>query len=126
MIHIALHFPWVRVSPSVHQMLAHNWELFEMMNGSPIARWSESGLEAWDKHIRNFQSGARCRACQNSVKNNIQDIFVRMLITSAPAIATARQHLLRKERKKTIVLSAASHEESIIKAMYIWLKLELI
>ena len=119
MIHIALHFPWVRVSPSVHQMLAHNWELFEMMNGSPIARWSESGLEAWNKHIRNFRSGAGCRARQNSVKNNIQDIFVRMLITSAPAIANARQHLLRKERKKTVVFSAASQEESMINSMYI-------
>ena len=50
MLHICLYFPLVQISPTVHQMLAHNWELFQIMNGGPIARWSESGLEAWNKH----------------------------------------------------------------------------
>eukprot|EP00112_Aurelia_sp_Birch-Aquarium-sp1_P004598 Seg1522.2 transcript_id=Seg1522.2/GoldUCD/mRNA.D3Y31 product="Major antigen" protein_id=Seg1522.2/GoldUCD/D3Y31 len=73
MIHLAIHFPWVKVSPSVHQMLAHNWQLFQMLEGKPIAVWSESGLEAWNKHIRNFRSGAGCRARQTSVRENLED-----------------------------------------------------
>ena len=60
---------WVKKAPcyqaSVVCTTLHNWGiwgLFEMLEGGPIAVWSESGLEAWNKHIRNFRSGARCRA----------------------------------------------------------------
>ena len=84
MLHICLHFPWVRISPFTHQMFAHNWELFEILDGRSIAVWSESDQEAWNKHVQNYRSGVGCRARQMSTKANIQDIFVRMLITSAP------------------------------------------
>ena len=119
MLHMALHFPWVRISPSVHQMLDHNWELFDMLGGNPIAVWSESGLEAWNKHIRNFRSGAGCRARQSSVKNNITDIFVRMLITSAPAVAKARQNVIQKSKRQGVLYTAATKENALIKSMYI-------
>lgn len=118
MLHLCLHFPWVRISPSTHQMLAHNWELFEMLDGSSIAVWSESGLEAWNKHIRNFRSGAGCRARQISTKANIQDIFVRMLITSAPVVAKARQNILIKKVHSPEVHTAATKESATINSMY--------
>lgn len=98
MVQIALKFPWIYITPSVHQMLAHTWESFEMQNGEPIAIWSENALECWNKHIRNLRSGAGCRARQTSVQANINDVFVRMLIASAPIIAKVRQHLVSQKR----------------------------
>ena len=118
MVHIVVHFPWVFITTSVHQMLAHSWQLFEMQDGGPIAIWSESGVEAWNKHVRNFRSGAGCRARQTSVKANINDIFVRMLITSAPIIAKVRQDLMTKRRQSTSVAYVSNEEESLIQSMY--------
>ena len=86
MLHISIHFPWVKITPSVHQMLGLNPELFQMQQGKSIAKYSESALEAWNKHIRAFRSGPACRARQNSAANNIHDVFVRMLIMSSPLI----------------------------------------
>ena len=54
--------------------------LFEMLDGGPIAVWSESGLEAWNKLIGNFRSEAGCRVRRTSVKSNLEDILVCMLI----------------------------------------------
>ena len=118
MVHIVVHFPWVFITPSVHQMLAHSWQLFEMQDGGPIAIWSESGVEAWNKHVRNFRSGAGCRARQTSVQANINDIFVRMLITSAPIIAKIRQDLMTQRRQSSSVACMSNEEESLIQLMY--------
>ena len=106
------------MSPSVHQMLAHNWELFDIVEGKPIAVWSESGLEAWNKHVRSFRSGAGCRARQNSVQNNIHDVFVRMLVTSSPVISKARSTLVQRKRQKRIEERPLTEEEAIIESMY--------
>ena len=118
MLHITLHFPWVRITPSVHQMLAHNWELFEITEGAPIAVWSECAVEAWNKHVRNFRCGAGCRARQNSVENNISDIFVRMLVTSAPAVAKVRDTVLKKKRQNPPLFHAMNEEEALIDSLY--------
>ena len=79
---------WINIIPSVHQMCAHAWELFSMNDSSSISKWSESPVESWNKHVRSFQSGTSSRAQQVSVKENIHDIFVRMLISSHPSIAS--------------------------------------
>ena len=86
MLHILVHFPWVKITPSVHQMFGHNPELFKMQQGKSIAKFSKSALEAWNKHIRSFRSGPACPARQNSAANNIHDVLVRMLIISSPLI----------------------------------------
>ena len=71
----------------------HKWELSQMQEGFPIGIGSESAPESRNKHIRNLRSGAGCRPRQTSVKNN-NDIFVRMLITSALAVAFVRRNML--------------------------------
>lgn len=118
MIHLALHFPWVKISLSVHQMLAHNWRLFQIMEGKPIAIWSENGLESWNKHIRNFRSDAGCRLHQTSVSANIHDIFVRMLITSAPAIAHARRNVSKRKVQPCETVHVPNQEEAIIQDIF--------
>ena len=45
-------FPWAAVSPSIHRILAHSWEVVELNNGFGLGDLSEEGLEAFNKHIR--------------------------------------------------------------------------
>eukprot|EP00112_Aurelia_sp_Birch-Aquarium-sp1_P024715 Seg794.1 transcript_id=Seg794.1/GoldUCD/mRNA.D3Y31 product="hypothetical protein" protein_id=Seg794.1/GoldUCD/D3Y31 len=99
-------------------MLTHNWELFAMLAGKPIAVCSESVLEAWNKHIRNFRSGAGCRAHQTSCSENVHDIFVRMLITSSPTIAQARWNSFKRNALKCEVPYVPSKEEALVQDLY--------
>ena len=62
MIHFKRSFPWAMLTPSVHQMAAHSWQLFEMTNGKPIATYSEQCAESWNKFIRCYKSGGASRA----------------------------------------------------------------
>ena len=123
MMHIILHFQWVRISPSVQQMLAHNWDLFQMQEGAPIGFWSDISLASRDKHIRNFRSGAGCRARHRhdtvSIKNNINDIFVRMLITSAPAVAFVRRNMLVSRQQSTKTYYVPNCEEAMVYDMFV-------
>ena len=43
--------PWVQIIPSVHQMCAHAWQLFEMNKGDPISKWSENPLVSQKKRM---------------------------------------------------------------------------
>ena len=100
MVSFKTSFPWAMLSPSAHSMCGHNWELFEITNGTPIAIFSEQGSEAWNKYIRAFKSGPAARARQTSVKENILDIFNRMMIKSHPEIASQKRQLLCKRCNK--------------------------
>ena len=50
------------ISPSVHQMTAHAWELFKINEGKPISMFSEQPGEAWNKHVRAYKSGPAATA----------------------------------------------------------------
>ena len=93
-------FPFAMLSPSVHQMCAHSWELFAMTGGRPIALYAEQSGEAWNKHIRAYKSGPSARARQCSIKLNTLDIFTRMLVQSHPIVASKRQVLKCKRCEK--------------------------
>ena len=119
---------WIMVIPSFHQMCAHSWELFALNNGKTIAKWSESPLESWNKHVRSFQSGPAARSRQCTIKDNIKDIFERMLMVSHPKIAFKRPrpscsicgqvgHTARSS-KHSNRLSVTSREEAILASMY--------
>ena len=94
MIYHKQSFPWGMISPSVHQMCAHSWELFVLTDGTPIAIYSEQSGEAWNKYIRAYKSGSAARARQSSIKMNTRDIFTRMMIQSHPTIAAKKRQLL--------------------------------
>lgn len=91
MVHYKTHFPFAMLTPSIHQMCAHSWELFTMAGGAPIAVYAEQSGEAWNKHIRSFKSGPAARARQCSIRKNTQDIFTRMLVQTHPIIAAKRK-----------------------------------
>ena len=48
MVHYKQSFPFAMISPSVHMMSAHSWELFQMIDGKPIAVYAEQSGEAWE------------------------------------------------------------------------------
>lgn len=119
---------WVMIIPTFHQMSAHSWELFQWNGSQSISRWSESPLESWNKHVRSFQSGPAARSRQLSIKDNIRDVFRRMLITSHPEIASKRPrpccsicgevgHTARSSRHKE-KSSVSTQEQSRIESMY--------
>ena len=82
------------VTPSVHQMCAHSWQLFEMSFPNPIAIYSEQSQESWNKYVSKFKSGTGSRARQHSVKYNIQDTFARMLHMSHPAVVSKKRKIV--------------------------------
>ena len=86
-------FPWAMISPSVHQMCAHSWELFVLTGGTPIAKYSEQSGESWNKFIRAYKSGTSSKSRQMSVQLNTHDIFCRLMIRTHPLIATKKRML---------------------------------
>ena len=119
--------PWIMIIPSFHQMCAHSWEMFEMNGGQSIAKWSESPVECWNKHVRSFQSGPAARSRQSSVKYNIHDVLKMMLVMTHPAITSRRPrpsskicgevgHTARSFKHK--LSFSQTEEQSIIESMY--------
>ena len=82
--------PWIFTVPTVHQVCAHPWELFEMNMGKAISIWSESPVESWNKFVRAYQSGVAARARQSSIKDNLKDVLSRMLIEYHPKVASLK------------------------------------
>ena len=128
MVHYKTSFPWAMISPSVHQMCAHSWELFKLTEGKPIAIYAEQSGEAWNKHIRAYKSGPSARARQCSIKQNTQDIFTRMLVQSHPKIAAKRKVLCCSRCSKyghTVrscpmnVVTVLDEERSFIESCYL-------
>jgi hypothetical protein len=71
-VQLVAFFPWSAVSPSVHRILAHAWEVVELNGGYGLGRMSEEALEALNKYIRSIQqSGAR----KDSTVNNFTDTY---------------------------------------------------
>ena len=108
---------WIMIIPTFHQLCGHSWQLFELNNGTSIAKWSESPVKSWNKHVRTFRSGPASRSRQLSIKDNIHDIFRRMSIMSHPEIAMKRpqqdlrdtvvwpQSWLKKKRRLEVCIS---------------------
>ena len=79
--------PWVNINPTLHAMCAHAWQLFQIFN-VPISVYSEQAQEHWNKFIVKYKSGPGARARQHNIKDNLADIFRRMLLMTNPMIAS--------------------------------------
>ena len=98
---IVEHFPWAAVSPSVHRILAHSWEVMELNNGFGLGDLSEEGLEALNKRIRSRREhGAR----KDSTENNFRDCYNDMWDSSRPNIALLVAMEREIQQKKSKVL----------------------
>ena len=92
-------FPWAVVSPSVHRILAHSWEVIELNNGYGLGDLSEEGLEALNKQIRDRRlHGAR----KDSTENNFKGTFNHLWDRSGPKIVEMEREIKRKNPKVLI------------------------
>ena len=46
---------WINISPTLHMLLAHSWEIIENHNNTGLGEYSETGLEQNHKFLRFFR-----------------------------------------------------------------------
>ena len=78
------------ISPSVHKLLGHSWELIDKNGGMGLGVLSEAGLEACNKLLRNYRTG---KARKDSQFHNLTDCQVRLFRRSDPKLEDRRQQL---------------------------------
>jgi len=74
-------FPWARLNHTLHGAIQHSAELIEMNLGLSIGWYSEEGLEANNKDIRNYLE-TLSRKCDGN--SQIADVHHRLLERSDP------------------------------------------
>ncbi|KAI6651099.1 hypothetical protein LOD99_5449 [Oopsacas minuta] len=81
-------FPWVNITPTLHQLLAYSEEILREMNfGYELKCFSEEGSEACNKLIRKYMEHL---ARKTSFEDNVIDIFLRLSFESDPVLMKSR------------------------------------
>jgi hypothetical protein len=70
--------PWVSLTPTIHKLLGHTWELIELNNDTGLKSWSEEGMEANNKQLRIFREKLSRKTNQ---LQNLEDCFKRLWVT---------------------------------------------
>ena len=103
-------FPWCAVSPSVHRILAHSWEVIELNNGFGLGNKSEEGLEALNKYIRSRrETGAR----KDCTLNNFMDTYNHLWDRSRPTIVELSRNISRRSPKMMVMTEIEALVESL-------------
>ena len=104
-------FPWIVVSPSVHRILAHSWEVILQNDCYGLGSQSEEGLEALNKFILRMRSrGAR----KDSTLNNFTDTYNHLWDRSRPIIVEMERVIKRRPAK----LKVSTEIESMVESMF--------
>lgn len=77
---------WISISPTVHSLLAHGWELISLNDGKGLGEFTEGGLENNNKFLRFYR---RNLARKNSQPANLEDCISRLWLRSDPRIQDA-------------------------------------
>ena len=105
-------FPWAVISPSVHRVLAHSWEVVMANEGFGLGGLSEEGLEALNKYIREIRdSGSR----KDSTLHNMTDTFNHLWDRSRPTIMEMEREI---KRRKTKVL-VSTEIEALVESLFL-------
>ena len=67
--------PWVSITPTLHKVLCHAWELIEQNDGKGLGDLDESGLEGNNKILRKIRQDLARKTNQS---NNIEYNIVRI------------------------------------------------
>ena len=81
MINISKNFPWAKLNHTLHGTIQHSAELIKMNGGESLGCYSEEGLEANNKDIRNYLEHLS-RKCDGN--KQIEDVHHRLLERSNP------------------------------------------
>ena len=87
-------FPWMKLSETVHRLLAHAPEAIRINENKGLGQLSESPLEAQHKLIRRYRSTL---ARLTSESDNLADVYNRLYMQSCPMIRKQRP---QKKAKK--------------------------
>ena len=103
-------FPWVTVSPSVHRILAHSWEVIQLNDEYGLGGESEEGLEALNKNIRRMRStGAR----KDSTLHNFTDVHHHLWDRSRPIIVEMDRRIKRRPARLVVCTEIECMVESM-------------
>ena len=81
---------WIEFSPSAHSVLAHSSELIEGNNGRGLLNFSECGLEANNKFLRQYRIN---HARKTSQFDNLTDCINRLWDKSDPMVSNVRERI---------------------------------
>ena len=73
---------WINVSPTMHALLAHSWELISNNDGKGLGEYTESGLEN-NNYLRFYRSNLARKVNQET---NLEDCMTRLWLRSDPGI----------------------------------------
>ena len=79
--------PWISITPALHKLLGHSWELIQLNEGFGLGNLDESGLEGCNKILRNIRTRL---SRKNSQILNLIDTLNRMWVGSDPLINEER------------------------------------
>ena len=79
--------PWISITPSLHKLLAHSWELIELNGERGLRNLDESGLEGNNKILREIRTKLGRKTSQIA---NLIDSLRRMWLGSDPQVNDIR------------------------------------
>lgn len=80
---------WIRITPSLHKLLGHSWELIEHNDDSRLKNFDESGLEANNKILRSIRLKLARKTSQTA---NLTHVIHRLWLGSDPKVNHIRLH----------------------------------
>ena len=83
--------PWISITPTIHKLLGHTWELILENEGKGLGSLDESGLEACNKVLRRFRTTLSRKRSQ---ADNLTDVLSRLWVNSDPILNVERQKAL--------------------------------
>ena len=79
--------PQVKISPSVHKLLGHSWDLVALNDNFGLGTVSEGGIEACNKLLRRYRTRLSRKTSQH---DNLQDCAKRLWVNSDPVLEHLR------------------------------------
>ena len=77
---------WINISPTVHALLAHGWELISLNDGIGLGQYTEGGLENNNKFLRFYRRNLARKVSQST---NLEDCLTRLWLRSDPKMRDA-------------------------------------
>ena len=119
--------PWISITPTLHKVLGHSWELIEFNDGEGLGSLDESGLEGCNKILRKIRTTLSRKNSQNS---NLVDTLARIWAGSDPLVNQERikvkpyckhckvyGHSIRYCREKHAEDSTLSYEDHLFELL---------
>ena len=102
---------WIYISPTVHGLLHHSWELIQANGNFGLQEFSESALEGNMKFLRFYREFLARKFDQFS---NLTDCFSRMWLKSDPNIRKSVKNVKKSKVHKSSFIRPLTKEQHYI------------